>query len=660
MEFIKKEREKLEELSKEAMIALSIKDDIINDLKIQLDLESQENTNLRLKVKELESKLVMIDENLDLDDEKLRSSLNSKKSSTFNKNFFKNLQGSDENKQDNHDYNVRNLIEESKILFEENNNLREKIREKDVEIDNLNKKTQRLQELEALNHQKIEAQRIKLEQSEIFLNQVKERESYIDELITRYKTIENEYENSVIVKDIEIKNLQNKVKLQEENIESLTNQINFYSQNSNNMTQDLIREIRLLEERNKELDMKLYKSEFTYQEEIKSLHRSLQESESKFMRNQKENKQEFVSQSCHLPEGKEKNPADMKVEDLTKSVSKSIQEKVDSQSKLIANQNIEIINLKYEKERLSSDLALEKDTNQKLQQSLAEQKYKISSSKKVECEEGAMQTVLKSSDLEQDKRRIKVLEQENNDLTDKIFLVDRENCALKEKITSLGGENNRLCNELNLIIRKNDRKKATKFDNLDQDLLYNISNISKLQTTISQMKIREIELLDRIQDYEKLLNHIKDNNNINNIEQVPYFNINNLDNKAIPNNQPYSAKSNTSPNFNSTGPLQQTRFFSSGLNMNSTLTHSKNIKEESNILVSFNVSEESIERERGQVAAKTNNILKPQGNSNIEIELKRLSEDNMYLKEQNFKYVSELQRLQDSLNFFKLQLTNKV
>jgi hypothetical protein len=602
----------------------------------------------------------MIDENLDLDDEKLRSSLNSKKSSTFNKNFFKNLQGSDENKQDNHDYNVRNLIEESKILFEENNNLREKIREKDVEIDNLNKKTQRLQELEALNHQKIEAQRIKLEQSEIFLNQVKERESYIDELITRYKTIENEYENSVIVKDIEIKNLQNKVKLQEENIESLTNQINFYSQNSNNMTQDLIREIRLLEERNKELDMKLYKSEFTYQEEIKSLHRSLQESESKFMRNQKENKQEFVSQSCHLPEGKEKNPADMKVEDLTKSVSKSIQEKVDSQSKLIANQNIEIINLKYEKERLSSDLALEKDTNQKLQQSLAEQKYKISSSKKVECEEGAMQTVLKSSDLEQDKRRIKVLEQENNDLTDKIFLVDRENCALKEKITSLGGENNRLCNELNLIIRKNDRKKATKFDNLDQDLLYNISNISKLQTTISQMKIREIELLDRIQDYEKLLNHIKDNNNINNIEQVPYFNINNLDNKAIPNNQPYSAKSNTSPNFNSTGPLQQTRFFSSGLNMNSTLTHSKNIKEESNILVSFNVSEESIERERGQVAAKTNNILKPQGNSNIEIELKRLSEDNMYLKEQNFKYVSELQRLQDSLNFFKLQLTNKV
>jgi hypothetical protein len=426
------------------------------------------------------------------------------------------------------------------------------------------------------------------------------------------------------------------------------------------MTQDLIREIRLLEERNKELDMKLYKSEFTYQEEIKSLHRSLQESESKFIKNHKENKQEFISQSCHLPEGKEKNPADMKVEDLTKSVSKSIHEKVDNQSKLIANQNIEIINLKYEKERLSSELALEKDTNQKLQQSLAEQKYKISCTKKVECEEGAMQTVLKSSDLEQDKRRIKVLEQENNDLTDKIFLVDRENCALKEKIISLGGENNRLCNELNLIIRKNDRKKATKFDNLDQDLLYNISNVSKLQTTISQMKIREIELLDRIQDYEKILNNIKDSNNNNNIEQIPYFNINNPDNKAISNNQPYSAKSNTSPNFNSTGPLQQTRFFSSGLNMNSTLTHSKNFKEESNILVSFNVSEESIERERGQVAVKTNNTIKPQPNSNIEIELKRLSEDNMYLKEQNFKYVSELQRLQDSVNFFKLQLTNKV
>ena len=155
MDLIKKERERFEELSKEAMMSLSVKDDIINDMKIQLDKEHQENTNLRLKVNELESKLIMIDENLDIDDgEKLKNSLNSKKSSIFNRNFFKNLNNSVEVKHETYDCNMRNLIEESKILFEENNVLRDKIKEIENENHNLLAKSQKLHELDDINKQK--------------------------------------------------------------------------------------------------------------------------------------------------------------------------------------------------------------------------------------------------------------------------------------------------------------------------------------------------------------------------------------------------------------------------------------------------------------------------------------------------------------------------
>ena len=184
----------------------------------------------------------------------------------------------------------------------------------------------------------------------------------------------------------------------------------------------------------------------------------------------------------------------MKVEDLAKSLSKSIQKKVDAQHKLIANQNVELVILKYEKERIASELSNQKELNHKLQQSLEEQKFLLSNQtgKKLETEESAMRIIIIGSDLDQDKRRIRTLEQENNELNDKLFIFEKEKTALKEKISQMEIENRRICEELNLLIRKNDRNKKTDFlKNFDNDLLYNVSNISKLQASISLLKQRE-------------------------------------------------------------------------------------------------------------------------------------------------------------------------
>ena len=76
------------------------------------------------------------------------------------------------------------------------------------------------------------------------------------------------------------------------------------------------------------------------------------------------------------------------------------------------------------------------------------------------------------------------------------------------------------------------------------------------------------------------------------------------------------------------------------------------------MMVSFNVSDESPERVR-TIYVKNSTNLKSQSNPNIKMEIKRLSEDNIYLKKQNFKYIGENQRPQDNLNFYKLQLSNK-
>ena len=629
MDLAKKEREKFEELSKEAMLSLSVKDDIINDMKIQLDNEIQENSNLRSKLKDLETKIMLIDENLDLDDDKFKNSVNSKKSSATNRNFFKNLSNSTEKQENiNYDNNVRNMIEESRILFEENNLLREKLKEFENDNINLTNKTQKLQELEILSQQKIDSQKIRLDQSEIYFNQVRDRENYIDELISRYKTVENEFESIVKSKDIEIKGLINNVNNLAENIESLTNQINFLSENSNSMTQDLIKEIRSLEGQNKDLEMKIYKNEFLYQEEIKLLHKSLPEAET-VIKNQNQSKN--VSASCNLPN-------DLKVEDLTNSLSKSILERVEIQNKKIATQNFEIINLKYENEKINSEFNHEKEVNQKLQQSLADQKYKISVHKglKNETEESACQTNLKFEDIEQFKRKNKNLENENNNLNEKLFLFEKDVICLKEKIVLLESENFKVCNELNVLVRKMDRNKKSKdLNNLDQDLLYNISNISKLNATISQMKLRENELLETIQ--------------MNEYSNIPNKNIS-------PEINNMEKNKNCNKNFNNTKSLQQTKFFNSGLN-----APIKN-KEDSNILISFNVSEESNERDQNNNNNPHNNMGKSthHKSSNIEIELKKLTEDNFYLKEKNFNYITELQRLQDNLNFYRLQLSNKV
>jgi cell division protein ZapA len=538
--YFKREQDKLDQTYKEALEQLMLKDEIINELTAQLEAERTANSELRKKCNDLEARLMSIE----IDD--YRNSSRKLKSS----NVF---EASRLDKTSNHSIDYIKIIEEKAQLEEKLNIVM-------MELKGLQEKSKNLIEIEELYQQQLDTQKRRIEKLENMELQNRDKDVYIDELSERYRHLENDYEQIIINKEVEIKELFSQLKIVSDRNEMLSFQINHANENNSNFTQDFIKEMRLLDERNKELEVELYKKELKYQEEIKKLQRLVDKD---LVSHQQVEK---FSQNSQIK-------TSLNVEDLASSVSKSIRDKLDSQNKLVSSQNVEIISLHYEVEKLSSDLKFEKEMKAKLQQTLADVKYRNMSSSTNNCvEEAGVQTSLKMNDIDSNKTRLKGVEDSLAKATDTLEQNQKDFKNLTEKNNKQTKEINDRNEEILLLVKKLEKMKTKDTSYIDRDM-NSMTAISKLNATISNFKVKQTELLEKIQ-------------------------------------------------FLETGKSQKRQDVGS---------------------MSFNISDES-----GRSQAKTMN----------DHDMIRLQEDNYFLKEENFKLMSDLSRLNDIITTLKTNINH--
>ena len=192
--------------------------------------------------------------------------------STLEKQFTKNYS----NEQENIDYDpnekIKELLLDNKTLLQGAIMMKEKLSSQEAKISKLIGKEQ-------LYKNQISVNSVKIEQCDIYQNQLKERENYINELISRYNALEKEYQQIVSNKNSEIKDLHNKINLEVLKNENLQNQVNYITENLSNNTNDLMKSINILEEKNMELENKLSQIESFYEKEIDNLNKQLQMNE---------------------------------------------------------------------------------------------------------------------------------------------------------------------------------------------------------------------------------------------------------------------------------------------------------------------------------------------------------------------------------------------
>jgi chromosome segregation ATPase len=478
--YLRREQDRLDQTYKEALEQLMLKDEIINELNLQLDIERTENSGLRKKCNDLEARLMSIEI-----EDPLPRGRGLQLSNVF--------EASRLDKMSNHGNNSNADI--IKVL-EDKAFVEEKLAAVMDELKGLHEKNKNLFEIEELYQQQLEQQKRRIDEN--FERQNRDKDRYIDELSERYRNLEEDYEQIIINKEVEIKELQANIKILSERNEMLSHQVNQVHHDNNNFTHDYIKEMRQLDERNKELEVELYKKELQYQEEIKKLKRLVDRDIS----GQNVEASKFSNKSKKDRDSQAKKG--LNVEDLAESVSKSIRDKLDSQSKQLSTQNVELIGLQYEVEKLASDLKFEREMKEKLQQTLADVKYRNMSSSANNCvEDAGVQTVIKMNDIDGNKIRLKSVEDSLSKATDNLEQSQKDYKSLGEKNTKLQKELREKEVEIGLLIKKIEKMKSSGNSSsyIDRDL-GNMAAVSKLNTTISNLKVKQNELLEKIQYLE--------------------------------------------------------------------------------------------------------------------------------------------------------------
>ena len=545
--------ENSENISNEIMSSMKLKDEIIGDLYNKLEFEMNENNVLRNKLKE--------------------------------SNFDNDL-SDDENKEHrikiSVETNHQSKDNEKKKLLDEIKNLNDKIND----LEKNNSKNQNLNEIEVIFRKQIESLTQKLEISEKKAKDIshlfEEKDKYINDLLKHIKKIEKDHESSIASKNMEINNLNSKLSFTNENVTRLSNQINSMTKNTNSITQELMQELKQFEEKNKQLEIKIFQQEKIIIEKEK-------QSEIKVSLLPLDN---TISQSSLDP--------------LNKS-------KMETQSKVISNMKIELMNLNFNNEKLTNELFEEKELNQRLQKSLAELKYKFNNNTKNDIcvEELSVQTILKSENIDQINKKNKSQEIEINKLNETFQQNEKTIRKLNDKQHLMEKENKKICEELNTLILKYNKEKKQSFNhNFDHEIINNVLIISKLNATVSSLKSRENEYIERIQMLES--SNIEKETNTSN------------DNKLVIHSRNY-----LNPKKN---------------NINSN---------EENTVVSFNVSDQSI---LDPVKSFINTSLIKKNNKDViknETEFNKLLEDNINLKDTMFKYICEIENLKNIINEFR-------
>ena len=471
---LEKERNKLDRVSKDALEQLIFKDNIIEDLRDRLNKQQLEYNSLKSKKFELEEIIIRL-ENQTENDEFLRFS---KKRKSLDISNEKNIREKGNDKE----------LEELKI--------KNKLLESDLQI--LKDKNKSIIEIEELNKIKFDQLRKKIESYEILSCDFKEKENEFNDLKIRYNSLQNDYEKIMNEKDNEINELKIKLNFSNQYSEKLGKHINEISKNTNNFNHELLNEIYSLGEKNKNLEIILTQTEQKYKDEIFSLKKILGESSKHIeslndkmyeSKNKKEIKDNIGSSSF------------MNVEELANSFTKSFKEKFDAQNKKISEQKIQILTIQHDLEKINNDLKYEKEINKNLKVKLADIKYNNEKNIHFLTEEAQTQTNLKNEDLESFKIKAKILEDnliksndENDKLNRNIEIFKNENENLTKLLKKMGKEN--------ILLSKKIEKSLKKDKNLEKDL-FRISDISKMNITISSLKIRENELLERISLYEE-------------------------------------------------------------------------------------------------------------------------------------------------------------
>jgi len=700
-----KERDKLDKVSRDALEQLIFKDQIIEELRSKLSKEQLENIGLKTKLKEWEEKINLLEEKLEKEENS---------SFTIQKNIF-NTQNNSNNLNSSELKNLKVLSNEQQELIEklklENKDLNSKNHSLQGELEIWKEKSKAISEIEEIYKHQMEQLRKKAENSDFLQKKLKEKENYIEEIISRYNNLQNDYEIMINNKDYEIKELKAQLNVISENNEKFTNQINLLSQNSNNLSQELYKELRNLNEKNKDLEMKLFKTEQKYKDEVSGLRKILEESctnnnsninnnmNNNVIQENQSNTKNKLNNNVNLNDKNDlalikHDSTSMRVEDLATSLSKSIREKIESQNKKITMQNIEILQLQYENEKLKSDLNYEKELNGKIQGALADLKCKnIQTQNRALFEEAQTQTTLKFDDLESFKIKAKILE-------DNLIRTSEENEQNQKKIEKFRESNNKLTKDLKEKEKEVLQlvKKIEKLQQSDRSLereLATVTNISKLNITISALKIRETELLEKIQIYEQEkernfnclnnnvylnTNHSNFNNYNSNLQNnlnlhYNYARVNNNNtnsiNQASSGNQNFSANQfseseNNSFNIGVNNPNLNVNYYNPN-NYNNTNTNGTN--QSGAYCIPKNQNNNNFNNNNCNNNENLNNNLSynPLGNSAVnnsnqnkdllvekyEMDLKRIQEENFYLKDQNFRLVSENNKINEISNSFK-------
>jgi hypothetical protein len=549
------DHENKEKISNEIMATMKLKDEIINELYNKLEQEQQENNELKKKIDNF----------------------------TFREDY-----SDDENKENrikvSKQFSICKDLEQQKLI-EENLYLKDRI----AYLEKLDAKIENPNDLENVSNKQIDICNRKLELADHKIRELisllEKKDIEINELIKHNKKIDKDCEGLISMKDMEINNLNQKLNFANETINRLNLQLNSMSINTNSITQDLRRELKILEEKNKELEIKIFQKE-----------KILSDKDIELMKNKTNLYSDNVSPS---------------------SIDLVLKSKLDNQNKLISSLNNEIVSIKYTNEKLVNDLNEEREINQKLQLSIAEVKYKYNNSKNNNLlEDLAVQTMMKGENIDQLNNKLSSKENEILKLNESIQNVQKENQKLKDKKFSLEKENKKLCDELNTILKKmNLDKKKNINENYERELIYNIANVSKLNKTITFLKMKELEYLERIQTLESYCYE----------REVP------------------KAENN----------LKKQNSNNSEKRVHKSLIHNN----DENTVVSFNVSEQSI-IERG-----INNNSKVSHLKDIhsrDSEMNKILEDNVLLKNNMFTYISEIQNLQNIINNFREKYINIV
>jgi len=694
MNLTNQERENYEKVSREAILLLNHKDELINDLRYQLEESQDQIKTLKRKLNEYENKFLQIEDNLSPHDLPLSLSQSTSprqfhthlETGNIPQNYLLSSQLSPNASLRNQTApNFNKVKSDPEInqkytqLEDECEKLKSQLRELLNEINQISEKNKNLLDLEKIYKQQIETLKKKNDNFDRVNNRLQEAENYINELSERYNKLDDNYEHMLCEKELEIKQSQADVMVLKEDNERLYNQLNNISNksNENNMNNmELMKEIRSLSEINKDLEQKHIRIEMNYKEEIKKLELLLRDDRNTNQGIQGNNINRNINKSSEYKNVNSEhnvgsglnsgaNPpnsshiSNLQVEDLTNSLSRSLKDRLETQNKKISSQNVEILNLQYDAEKLNTEVIHLREVNDQLQLTLAEQKFKKSQTMFTSTENMITQTQLRGEDIDDYKKKIKRLEENLMQASEEKSFIDKNMDKHEETISRLEQKNKDLISENGILMKKMEKLKEGNL--VDKEAYLNmITKYSKMNTTISALKLREEELVERLNYYEQ------SNNNNNNNSNNPSLSNNNL---TFSQNQHQRHRSDNDLNNNNSNnnPTYQT-YQNYRSNNHNNDRNDRNL----NTVVSFNISEDDlndklknsnqskdlrdINRDRDLGGGYNSSVL----NEKYELELKKVSEDNYYYKDQNFKLMSDIQRLQDKINKLKSQISSYV